>query len=75
MNEVGETRIIEVKEKLLDSDLISNIYQVKHLFLEIEREISFLVSINTTDYNYLNILMLKMKQNLKKVHSILKLQD
>lgn len=72
---MDEVKIVEIKEKLSDSDLISNIFQVKHLFLEIEREISFLVSINTTDYNYLNQIMLKLKQNLKKVNSILKLQD
>ena len=75
MNKVGETKVIEIKEKLLDSDFISNIYQVKHLLLEIEKEISFLVSINSTDYNYLNVVMVKMKNNLMKVNAILKLQS
>ena len=75
MNKVGETKVIEIKEKLLDSDFISNIYQVKHLLLEIEKEISFLVSINSSDYNYLNVVMVKMKNSLMKVNAILKLQS
>ena len=69
------TRIIEIKEYLQDSNLLENIYAVRKLLGSLETDLHFMTNINKDDYNYLNTVIHKIKVNLEKVSAIIKLQD
>lgn len=69
-------KVVEIREFLdADSDLIVNLYQITKIVRELENELHFTVSINKTDYDYMNLAVTKIKSNLEKVNAILKLQD
>lgn len=71
---MNTVRIVEIKEHLDDSDLIKNLYLIKRLLTELETELHFTVEINKDDFEYLNKIAYKMKNNLEKIKQILLLQ-
>ena len=61
-------KVVEIREFLdTDSNLIVNLYQIAKLVREIENELHFTVSINKTDYDYMNLVVTKVKNNLEKL--------
>ena len=70
-----ETRVVEVREFLNDSSLLENYYEVTKLLRKLEKEISFCVSINKDDYDFINKVIYKIKLNLEKVLALLELQN
>ena len=66
-------RIVEIKETLLDSALVENIYKIKDLTEHIIEELELQRELNKDDYNYLEIILDKTKTNLQKSYMLLKL--
>lgn len=66
------TKIVEIKEILQDTQLIDNIYTVNKIIRALINETEFVIDINKTDYDYLNIVMSKTKNNLLKAYAIIK---
>lgn len=66
-------RILEIKETLLDSALVENIYKIKDLTERIIEELELQRELNKDDYNYLEIILDKTKTNLQKSYMLLKL--
>ena len=66
-------RIVEIKETLLDSALVENIYKIKDLTERIIEELELQRELNKDDYNYLEIILDKTKTNLQKSYMLLKL--
>lgn len=66
-----QTRIVEIKEFVKDSELYFCMYEVKKLIDEIETNLHFTLEINKDDYTYMNLVMNKIKVNLKKVSAIM----
>lgn len=71
---LNTVRIVEIKEHLDDSDLIKNLYLIKRLLTELETELHFCIEINKDDYEYMNTIAYKLKNNLEKIKQILLLQ-
>lgn len=65
-------RIIEITETILDSKLVDNIYAVNNTIKNIVNQTDYITELNRDDYNYLNIIMEKIKINLDKVAELLK---
>ena len=65
-------KIIEVKETIFDSKLVDNIYAVNNTINNIINQTDFITELNRDDYNYMNIIMEKIKINLDKVAELLK---
>lgn len=65
-------KIIEVKETIFDSKLVDNIYAVNNTINNIINQTDFITELNRDDYNYMNIIMEKIKINLDKVAKLLK---
>lgn len=65
-------KIIEVKETIFDSKLVDNIYAVNNTINNIINQTDFITELNRDDYNYMNIIMEKIKINLNKVAELLK---
>lgn len=65
-------RIVELKENLLNSSVIDNIYNIKNLSENIIEELELQREINKDDYNYLEIILEKIRRNLEKAYIILK---
>ena len=66
-------RIVEIKENLIDSSVIENIYKIKDITEHIIEELELQRELNKDDYNYLEIILEKTKINLEKSYMILKL--
>lgn len=66
-------RIVEVKETLEDTSLIDNLYEVNKLTKELIRQTEFITELNKTDFDYINIIMEKTKNNLEKVKELIKI--
>lgn len=66
-------RIVEIKETLLDSALVENIYKIKDLTEHIIEELELKRELNKDDYNYLEVILDKTKVNLQKSYMLLKL--
>lgn len=65
-------KIVEVKEELYNSDLVSNIYAINKLTSNMINATEFIVDINRDDYNYINIVLDKTRKNLEKVYNVIK---
>ena len=65
-------KIIEVKETIFDSKLVDNIYAVDKVVKNIINQTDLITELNRDDYNYLNIIIKKIKINLDKVAELLK---
>lgn len=66
-------KIIELKETLEDTSLIDNLYKVNKLTKEIIKQTEFITELNKTDFDYINIIMEKTKNNLEKVKELIKI--
>ena len=64
-------KIYEIKEKISDTNLIDNVYQINKLMQRITNQTEFMIDINKTDLNYINIVLDKIKINLQKIYYII----
>jgi len=65
-------KIIEVKETLFDTQLVDNIYAVDKTIKQIINQTEFVTELNRDDYNYLNVVMEKVKNALDKAYLMMK---
>lgn len=65
-------KIVELKETLEDTSLIYNIYEINKIIKEIIKQTEFITELNKTDFDYINIIMEKTKNNLEKVEKLIK---
>ena len=63
-------KIIEVKEELDNSTLVDNVYEIHKMLQHMIQDTEYITEINKNDYNYLNIVMGKTKNNLEKIKYI-----
>ncbi len=63
-------KIIEVKEELDNSTLVDNVYEIHKMIQHMIQDTEYITEINKDDYNYLNIVMGKTKNNLEKIKYI-----
>lgn len=66
-------KVVEVRETLEDTSLIDNLYEVNKLTKELIRQTEFITELNKTDFDYINIIMEKTKNNLEKVKELIKI--
>ena len=64
-------KIYEIKEKISDTNLIDNIYQINKLMQRITNQTEFMIDTNKTDLDYINIVLDKIKINLQKIYYII----
>jgi len=64
-------KIIEVKETLFDTQLADNIYSINKIVKQIINQTEFVTELNRDDYNYLNVVMEKVKIALDKAAYLL----
>lgn len=64
-------KIIEVKETLFDTQLVDNIYSINKIIKQIINQTEFVTELNRDDYNYLNVVMEKVKIALDKAAYLL----
>ncbi len=65
-------KIIEVKETIQDTTLLDNIYSIDKIVKEIIKRTEFITDLNKDDYNYINIILEKIKTNLNKANLLIK---
>ena len=65
-------KIIETKETIFDSQLVDNIYAIDKTIKGIMNETDFITELNRDDYNYINIILEKIRINLEKAFELLK---
>ena len=63
-------KIIEVKEELDNSTLVDNVYEIHKMIQHMIQDTEYITEINKDDYNYLNIVMGKTKNNIEKIKYI-----
>lgn len=66
-------KIIELRETLEDTSLIDNLYKVNKLTKELIKQTESITELNKTDFDYINIIMEKTKNNLEKVKKLIKI--
>ena len=66
-------KIIELRKTLEDTSLIDNLYKVNKLTKELIKQTEFITELNKTDFDYINIIMEKTKNNLEKVKELIKI--
>ena len=66
-------KIIELRETLENTPLIDNLYKVNKLTKELIKQTEFITELNKTDFDYINIIMEKTKNNLEKVKELIKI--
>lgn len=64
-------KIYEIKEQISDTNFIDNIYQINKLMQRIINQTEFIIDINKTDLDYINIVLEKIKINLQKIYYII----
>lgn len=64
-------KIYEIKEQVSDTNFIDNIYQIQRLMQRITNQTEFMIDINKTDLDYINIVLDKIKVNLQKIYYII----
>ena len=64
-------KIYEIKEKISDTNLIDNVYQINKLMQRITNQTEFMLDTNKTDLDYINIVLDKIKINLQKIYYII----
>ena len=65
-------KIVEIKETLQDTTLLDNIYSIDKIVKEIIKRTEFITDLNQDDYNYINIILEKIKINLNKANLLMK---
>ena len=66
-------KIIELKKTVENSSLIDNLYEIQKITRTIINKTENIIDINADDYNYINIIFEKTKDNLQKCNNILKI--
>ena len=66
-------KIIELKKTVKNSSLIDNLYEIQKITRNIINKTENIIDINADDYNYINIIFEKTKDNLQKCNNILKI--
>lgn len=64
-------KIYEIKEQVSDTNFIDNIYHIQKLTQRITNQTEFMIDINKTDLDYINIVLDKVKINLQKIYYII----
>ncbi len=64
-------KIYEIKEQISDTSLIDNVYQINKLMQRITNQTEFIIDMNKTDIDYINIVLDKIKINLQKIYYII----
>lgn len=64
-------KIYEIKEQISDTSLIDNVYQINKLMQRIINQTEFIIDMNKTDIDYINIVLDKIKINLQKIYYII----
>lgn len=67
-------KIIEIKETILDSKIVDNIYAINKIIKNVINETDFITELNKNDYDYINIILEKTRINLEKAFYLLKEQ-
>ena len=62
-------KVVELKETVTNSNLVENIESIKESITKLDYMKDYLVDINKTDYDYLNISTETIKLNLDKINS------
>ena len=65
-------KIVEIKETLENTALLDNIYAIDKIVKDIIKQTEFIEDLNIDDYNYINIILEKIKNNLKKANILIK---
>ena len=65
-------RIVEIKEEVISSNLLDNIYEIKEIVQKLEEQLELIKEMNKDDYNYLELIIEKVTVNLKKAYIISK---
>ena len=65
-------RVVEIKEEVISSNLLDNIYEIKVILQKLEEQLELIKEINKDDYNYLELIIEKTAINLKKAYIISK---
>ena len=68
-------RVLEVKKTLKDTPLIENIYEINRITQQIIKQTEFITELAVDDYNYLNIVLERTKQNLLKAYLLIKITN
>lgn len=68
-------RIVELKENIVKSDLLQNLYDISKIVNDITISAELMKSINKDDFNYLEIVIEKIKVNLQKVYVLMKINE
>ena len=66
-------KIVEVKQTIYGSDMIENLHIIQKLSQDMLNEIQFIQEINIDDFQYLDVILEKIKINLLKVHNVVKI--
>lgn len=67
-------KIVEVKNTLSNTNIEDNIYEINKIVKELINQTEFIIDVNKDDFDYINIVLEKIKTNLKKVYMLMKLQ-
>ena len=65
-------RVVEIKEEVISSNLLDNIYEIKEIVQKLEEQLELIKEMNKDDYNYLELIIEKVTVNLKKAYIISK---
>lgn len=66
-------KVFEIKETLENTLLIDNLYKLNKITKELINKTEFITELNKTDFDYINIIMEKTKNNLEKVKELIKI--
>lgn len=65
-------KIVEIKQTIYDSDMIQNLHTIQKISQDILNEIQFISELNKDDYQYLDVVLEKTKNNLLKIYNVVK---
>ncbi len=65
-------KIVEIKQTIYDSDMIQNLHAIQRISQNIQNEMQFIPELNKDDYQYLDVVLEKVKVNLLKVYNLIK---
>ncbi len=65
-------KIVEIKQTIYDSDMIQNLHTIQKISQDILNEIQFISALNKDDYQYLDVVLEKTKNNLLKIYNVVK---
>ena len=66
-------KVIEIKETILDSQLLENLQVIQKMMGEFTWYAEFIQRMNKDDFDYIDIVVEKTRLNLEKIYCLLKL--